>query len=234
MQIPYIHIYFSLQCETKTLRGYTLVHLTKNGEKMGQRLHMSSIFNFRLVKYWKCMLLSKKINKMAKLSQILLINYIFNILNINDLITNFSNLIRKKINNNFVYTHSWCFHKDLSLIPWAKRSSLSVTSIRTMPHLPRQIPAKIQVLWAQMRLLHHLDFRESGPPVVFSDHFQIYVANRWVHAWGRDAKLVHHASLEGFSGHIIKDLRLQRVYFSCVLGVQVANHYVIGLCISKS
>lgn len=100
--------------------------------------------------------------------------------------------------------------------------------------MSRNISPEIEEIRAQMRGLEHPDLGETRPPLVVADHFEVEVANGRVEAWSHDQKLVHHASLKGLLGDIVKDLRLQWVNSSKMLGVEMENSYVIRIVVSKS
>lgn len=54
--------------------------------------------------------------------------------------------------------------------------------------------------------IEHPDLSESGPPVVVSGELEVEVTNGGFHTLACDPELVHMASLEWLSRHVVKDL----------------------------
>lgn len=99
-------------------------------------------------------------------------------------------------------------YKNLPLVLDSKGCDLLVTKVRTMPHMPRQIPSKIEIIRAQVGPVESPDLCKSRPPIVISGELEVEVTNGGFHTLARDLELVHVASLEWHSRHVVEDLGL--------------------------
>lgn len=98
--------------------------------------------------------------------------------------------------------------KNLPLVLDPKWCHLPITEVRTMPHMPWQVPAKIEIIRAQAGPTEPPDLSKSRPPVVVSGELEVEVTNGGFHTLASDLELVHVASLERLLRHVVEDLGL--------------------------